>query len=478
MDEELREANARYDRAVTRNEAEAGWLESVADFEQRIQELDLGSVEPEQQADALNASLDELYREQYEGLDDPVMAETLAPLMEQYRQRKLGELLTEQRRAAQERIDADLQTVARGLAETALGEAESRAEPGTPPHEISAAGDFDYLGLHERVRALHPGRETNERYFAILKDIAIRTGDPDLIRSLPDRWADGTPSIKAIPAFNGRILNAERIAESNRAASAKQYEAAVDDALKTARAGLKRQIALDMLDNTQDPADGIAQLAALGGTSEELLALESAWRAIRDDSEERATDPQLVASLTRDAYLNELSYDDVLVDLAQGNLPPGQEGLTVARQLMDVIEQSARTADRQADQRVSVYKQDIKGRYVASSGVPGIPPDLRKLRLQVEALAMFHQRTLEGGEDPRAAWEATRQEFDRQFDLLNGLDTSGPADPKRMAVGFSEGTISADAILQSRLEPAAFEQLWRDGEISEQQAEAVLAIYE
>ena len=456
VNEELQDSNDAYNKAVTQNEAEAGWIQDVDEFDQALREVDLESLEPEQQVEALNASINELYQRKYQGLDDPDQAEILAPRMEKYRQAKTEELLESQRAIAEERIDSNLQTVVRGYTATSL-EAAREADPEAPDHELTASAGFDYLGLHARVRALKPGGETNETYFAILKDLAIRNGDPELLTNIPDRWADGTPSFKAIPGYNDKILAAEQQAANVRAANAKAYDKALADqrdALEEQTANRGYEQALSGVDPTAWLLDEVREGRLKGKTANSIV---QSYRSAQEYDANSTSDPGALVTL-QTRVLSEpdsVTNAEIHEAWAAGAFgDPKQPESVEALRAMIKDRDSAKTAGKsissnpRAKSKVDQFKQSFSPKADPITGSLFAPNAERAL--YAESLDELNQK-LAAGEDPSKAYDEVQKQYLDRIARIQSIDNSGPDDAAGTVELVVRGDYSAeDAIRNTR----------------------------
>lgn len=462
IDEDLRERSEVYRRSITRMESRAGWIEDETEFDEALRSLQLEDLEPEEQSAALDRALDDLYRSKYDGLDDSDMADFLLPQMERYRAEKQQELLTEQQRVFRERQMSAFQTVTRD-AIAAAREAAQQAAPDAEPFEITASDTFDYAGLHAELRAQFTGGEANAIFFEILKDEAIRSGDPDLLRNIPDRWDDGTPSITSIPSFNEQVLNAEARAENQRVALQNAHTTANENAVEAAIDQGERDAAMAILSG-QEPGQYLAELAALGASGSTILGLQKSWQTIRDDQEERAANPQQLTLLQARAYVGQLDTQGVLDAFSEGELGRGQAASTEASKLLRIVSDRARTDDRQFDQQVSGYQSSIR-RFYTDSGIIKNPA---LSLVQAQAMEAFHVRTVVNGENPSEAYLAVREQFDSQWDLVSGGGSSNSdASLREQAVrAFATGELDAQGVIDAGVTAAELLSLNDRGQLN------------
>jgi hypothetical protein len=94
---------------------------------------------------------------------------------------------------------------------------------------------FDYQGINDNIHALYPGPQGNTLMLSNLADMAISHGTPSLLTSMPDRWADGTPTPKGSgdPKMVDEFRRAVKQAQAQQERNLTDADGANKDAQKT-----------------------------------------------------------------------------------------------------------------------------------------------------------------------------------------------------------------------------------------------------
>lgn len=456
VNDELRQANEAYGRALTQNETEAGWIADVDLFDEQIEKLDLDSVDPEEQLTALNASIDELYKQQYEGLEDPNAAEVLLPRMEEYRADKMNELIERQNAIAIEKRDADLYTVASAYAESSL-EAAAEQNPDAREFELTAAGGFDYVGLQSRMRILMGGPETNEALFNTLTDLAIRNGDPGLLEGMPDRWPDGTPTIRNNPKFSDRLLNAERQAEAVRQGKESQYQRERKAQLEAEAKAVANQGYMAALDGVDPTAYVLEQVSTGSMDGKAGNSVIQAFRSSQTYTSNVSSDPQKFVAMQATILTDPsaVSLGDIYEAWASGTFgdPNQDEARQKLRSLIKDQEQ-AETALASAAKNPaaaaslerfknthSPKKHPITGDIIAT-------PTVR--RFYAGMLADIRTELAEGG-DPEAIYDKYDERYRDRIKGIEETDQRGAENVTQVVANLVGGVVQPqDAIVRMR----------------------------
>lgn len=483
VSEEMERTHWGYRSAVTKARTEANWLADADEFDQRLRELDLSSVNPDQQAQVLNESIDELFKEKYQGLDDPDAAEVLLPMMEKFRAEKTLALQEAQVATRIEANSAALQTIARSRAEEARSAAIAE-NPGVPPELLTAGDRFDYLGLHAQVRAIKsgdsdtPGPATNEEYFAILKDLAIRTGDPGLIRNIPERWADGTPSIRSIPSFNDRILSAELQAENVRLAHITERDKAVADSQKAAIEGTFLQ-AIAAAANGDYAGAQTAYLAALGmpgADASDIAAIGNAVETMQNRGESRAGYEPAAAALTARVYMGSASQKDVLEAFNNGVFGAGEQATKRLAGLLNELQQGSGRNDANLNRVASGFHQAMARDYVPDPMFGKFDPTANEVLSQAQL--EFNDRIYNQGQNPTEAYAAVREKFDKLIknaDSMKDTAKTYAGDPIAAATALAEGRLSWYRAQESGVTIETLKSLHASGRLTNERLAEILA---
>jgi hypothetical protein len=405
-----------YQAAVERTQTEAAWIQDVDFFDEQLRQIDLDELDPDASPQVINETIDKLYAEKYAGIDG-ISAEVLVPRMQRYRAEKVNELLETQRAMAEQRLEGNLQIVVRGFGEAAR-EAALDAAPDKAPHQVTASGQFDYLGLHERVRALKPGSATNETYFQLISDMAIENGDPELLDSIPDTWADGTPSLKSIPAYNQKIRAAKQQAANVRARLENEYQAALKDAADAEIAQAERNMAWAIVHG--DPrAEAMIQNYAGNPNADPsvVLKMRSAFASTRDDIEQNAVEPTGLSAVRVAAYNGELDTKQAMDLYLDGALGAGRQASEELGRLLSTIDQQDRLQDSEQQRVLRIYTDNLKNSYDPGSGILRDPV---KAQIQQEAMLEIRTRVIENGEEPSEVFSEVKEKFDARWNTAAG----------------------------------------------------------
>lgn len=325
--------NAGYERAYSQLTARRQWVEAKRQIEEELRQTNTDDMSAEE----LGAFLDSKYAD-FTGMDENE-ADVLVPRMLAFREDTIQQWHERQKEIVLNDQAASLTVVV-----------EDGYENYVRQKTLGVDAQFDYEGMHEQTRTFFPGAETNEMYFKMISDIAIRSGDPDLIRNLPDRWADGTPTFKNIPAWNERVLNAETRAQAvydgRQTAEAKALKAQRE---KQNEEGLN--FAYDQVRDGIDPGPTLDALRAAGVISgKDADQVTKAFRSSRDDYRKQGADFPRVVRMQAEMQLDpsSVTVGDITIAWAEGAFGPPQspEAQAAHRQMLQDREESIQTQRR------------------------------------------------------------------------------------------------------------------------------------
>jgi hypothetical protein len=468
IDEDLRERSENYRAGVTKVQAEAGFIHASREMQERLDALDLSSVEPDQLPAFLNKAIDEAAAEQYGGLDDPASAEVIVPLLRKFRGEYVGRVVEEQRAIADQEQQSNLRTIAGAM---------------------SAAPEFDYNGLNERVTAVYgKTRRAQELSFNMIADIAIREGRPELLENLPEQWGNGAPTAKIIPEYAEKYRSAVNQARANKAArlteEAQRKTAADKEAVRLAELEAARQILFE----NRDPASAIATLMTLPhADASSVFAIQGAWRSARDDREERDGSADGMANLWASIYTGSASIADVMSHYHLGTLGSGLKAKEEAQRMHAAVVQMSNAGTGERSRILSEHQQNISERFN-----PKINGELGKLdanrsMIRIEALREYNARVLEQGEDPITVFNEVVEKYDGALERVgfNPIPGGSVSTQARTAgvhaaeaiKAFSSGRATAPDLFAYGVTPERIEQLHLSGRISEAEASAALAAF-
>jgi hypothetical protein len=473
IDEDLRERSENYRSGVVKVQAEAGFIHASREMQEKLDALDLSSVEPDQLPEFLNRAIDAAAMEQYDGLDDPQEAEVVVPLLRKFREEYIGRIVEEQKAIADQEQTANLRTVAGGMYAA-----------------FTKGAEFDYNGLNERVTAVYgKTRRAQELSFGMIADIAIREGRPELLENLPEQWSNGAPTAKTIPEYADKYRAALNQAMSNKAAreteAAQRKNAADKEAVRVAELEAARQILFE----TRDPASAIAELMRLpGADAASVFAIQSAWRSQRDDVEERPRDINMATTLWSDIYAGKADIATVMSHYGIGTLGTGLKAKEEAQRMFAAVNQISNAASTNSNRIISEHQQNLQGRYYnpVVHGPVGAHNGNRAM-LSLESQAEYNQRVIVGGEDPTKVWQEVVTKYDALMEQvgfnpavegsISSQAVRAGAYADRVIKAFAAGQATRDDLIKFGANPERIEALATAGLISGDEANAAFAAW-
>ena len=425
-----------YNTAATQLRAEADWVNLEPQLEETLSELDLENMTPTE----VSGAIDQLYRDQYEGLEDPNEASVVLPLMEKFRAAKIHEYIERQKEIVFTNQSADLETLfsKRYDARQDYNQAariEGRAEIPT-----------DYVGFHAKIKSLnYGGKTTNELFYSIVANQAIANGDPELLENIPERWQDGTPSIAHIPAFNERLLNAKVRAEakqlSNIKASITAQEKVEKENLRQSGISLVENLTSDTLSDTERD-QLISDYSVLpGATPSTVIAMYNASKSFRDDGEKRAVDYDAVTLLTHKVFEGSAGAGDIFTAYAEGSLGEvgSSQALTMFRQLSKDIQDAERLSGSGDKDKFNAYLKGLSGKFVPSGLLSETNGAVSALKSDAEFA--YRKYVFEDDLPPSEAFKKAVDEFLPQLGNAQGtFPTGGTISSKALTWLSAEGT--------------------------------------
>lgn len=278
--------------------------------------------------------------------------------------------------------------------------------------EFTRTGALDFGAIHSQVRATsRTGTEANEMLFGIYSSLAIQHGMPELLESVPDKTADGTPSFKHSAALRQKYVAALNTAHNRK--EAKQAEAAAEAA--AAEKALKEQTASERTSQVLQGADVTAALISDLGTGR---IEDGAARAIfglqdqaRKRSEEGEVDYAWISGFTLQVASGDIPAADAYALVREFG---SQGGLGTGSALRGNVESLERMIDRAkryregADPQIKQVESILKGEYPADSPFIQLQGDVRNLRT---AALIRYQELIEDGMDPFEARVRVRNDL-------------------------------------------------------------------
>lgn len=143
--------------------------------------------------DDLNNFINDFYASHYDGLNDPVVAQAVLPMMGETR----AKLLAAHAEFQQKEVHAEV-----------LNSFSSVAYD-----ELKETGTINVQALHDQMMPVVGGSQANAMIASIVTQAAVEQGKPELLDLVPEKWADGTPGIGSIPSYKQKLAQARGQAE-------------------------------------------------------------------------------------------------------------------------------------------------------------------------------------------------------------------------------------------------------------------------
>lgn len=174
-------------------------IKSQADFIEHKRELEEAyetQFDKSGSLDDLNNFINEFYATHYDGLNDPVVAQAVLPMMSEAR----AKLLATHANFQQKEVNAEV-----------LNSFSSVAYD-----ELQETGTLDVQALHDQMMPVVGGSQANAMIASIVTEAAVSQGKPELLDLIPEKWADGTPGIASVPAYKQKLAQARSQAEETK----------------------------------------------------------------------------------------------------------------------------------------------------------------------------------------------------------------------------------------------------------------------
>ena len=445
--------NRNYRNRVNQLTAEAQWLEDRENIRAKLRDVDLANVSQQE----LDEFLDNEYRSLYGGLEleDRAVQDVLVPRLQQFRQQVYQQ-------AAEVQLEAETREIGSSLTQIAEEAYTNQGESG-----------FSYEELHAKARSVLPnGAELNEVYFNLIKDIAIRNGDPDLIRNMPERWEGGVPTFAIDPKFNERVLNAELRAEQARVAKITQAAREADalDKENLNRAGLA---AWDFVSNGQfAEAQQMVQLyrELPGADYTSVIALDKAMESLQSTAEERAADELRAGAVTLQVYSGDITAQQLFTEFAVGTFGAGKQATQRFASLARALT-SQEGADGGTQRAYTQYAKSIRDSYRPDRNGPLEAIDSTLAEIQRVASLEYYQLVHEQGADPADAYQQVIEKYDPRKDRAFTIKESQAfATPAEAIDAFVSGQISVSRAREANVDVDAVQEALDNQAITAEQA--------
>lgn len=385
-----------YRNSVNRLQARADWIKDSRSVTNSLKDLDLDNISQQD----LDSHIDEQFRGLYGGLEDETIANELLPKMQAFREKAYADVLERQEIVENETIESNLTTAAE--------------DAYTASREDGV--EFDYHGLNDQINAVRRGSDRNEAYFKVISDMAIRNGDVDLLRNLPDKWESGQATFKDIPAWNQRMRSAE--AEALRVGAAREVDA--EKAEAKAQEDAINGVMINAI--TMSETDYAGSQALLTKAANEMPGFEfktfntmrTALQANHNATDKIPTNESAVSALTIRVFEGAAGFREVAEAMENGIFGKGEHATDRMREMLQVV-RSVDAKDSKTNRQAAIYIKDLTLKYKPDNMTDDFDGTLADT--QRNAIRELKERIYENGEDPRQAWIAVRDEHDKSAAL-------------------------------------------------------------
>lgn len=424
------EGNRAYRRSVETLNAKARWYEDRSEFEERLRDIDLTDVT----YDELNGMLDGWFSDKYGDLEDPQVSAGVLEAMTEFRADINERAYNTQVVAERAQIDTSLKTIA-----------EAHYDP-------ENLGEFDYESYNQEIQTVLPGAEGNATYWNTIRDMAIRNGDPDLIRNAPDRWADGTPTYTGNPDNAESVLNAENRAIAERLRIDRANQEAVDSALEEEHRQLTVSAAIKAVHGQGFDDEILALLGNPNFDSNDVTSLYAAGRAGLREQEARSWNPEVVTGLWAQNASGNISVIDVVEAHQNGLLGYGPQSASLAESMIRMADQQARAAATDTTGTFQNYRTLLNNRYNRQQDGPLAAVDPKMGPLNVEANELYLRLQVDEGLSPRDAYDRVVEQFDPVADRIKaGISDAGSQRTQATVHGLSVSPQEVQSYLDGNL---------------------------
>lgn len=438
VDAKRQKEDALYDRGTRRVMVEKAAQDAFAEWSAEYDQTDLKNSGE----DDVRASYDQFMQQRLGGLvNDPEAAGWLAE--------RLGPLEAKVMGAHRAKLAADFRDTTVATAGDAL-----RADilTGTAPN---------VEGVMSMLRPVLGNSEATKQYVDMVGALAAERGEPSLLdRLIPEKWQDGTPGARSIPALAEAINKARYLAESAAEAGEREAKKAADAQIETSTIAALQQAA------GGDIAGAIKSLDALAATGTMTAAEYSARRSYiegrQDYINEQRYNPTALAEFRLKLASDPLSITQgQILSQVRTLFPNDRAGTSMAAQLLDDVVQTQKAARAQeANPTAKAYRSAIVAKYKPDSSL-----STQAQKDRYAAITLAFDLSFAQTDDPKKALAAADEvingtapeagkatgALDSDLKALAAGSLSGPAFTQR----YGERSLDAinDAVRKGQLSP-------------------------
>jgi hypothetical protein len=427
----------------------------------------------------MNNWLSEQFKGQYDGSSDSTM-NTLKPKMAELRNNLNSWFTQSQASQVLAKNQADIKTIAG----SAFAKSFTLTDPNNPQFGGSFdASKFDYAGINANTQSVMPGKIGNLTFLDTLVSMARDKGVPSLLTSMPDRWADGTPTPKGSgdPAVQKMYDAAVREAGEQQ----KMNLAGADKFNKDANKAYIKSSETSIMDNILSGRDQTAALHAYARNADADPAfLEKAanWQHERfKQGADEAADGSAVASIQHDIGMGTLTSTSQLVARLDAANIPAQARTSAFTKLAGNLKEVQST--QLDDPATKMYLQHLENVYKPTTDAAGKFDHPAAAQQQADLLLDFRRQAMQPNADPKTIFDAVQKKYGPPIDADKTITrlplTPTDTDRAKLITTRDGGTFNAAGFNASGMTMQDVKRLRGNGQISDadaaEAAKAVLA---
>ena len=296
--------------------------------------------------------VDKYFESQFGGIEnlgDSAYAKYLGPRLQAFEQ----EIIGSHREAQLQRIQEDQRSKVFANARDALAD----------------TGQLDYKSLFERTGTFFEGADKKTVFWETVYDLAIESGQPDLIRNVPEKFGGVVSGIRD-PALQDSHRTAIAAAERQQAVLAAAEQQAERDASERCILDLQLLIA----QKTFRGESTVAELELLRNEPEATLSDFTAainfGQSQLGEFESRSADVDFKAAMWNQIYDGTAGLPAVMEAYSNGLLGGGEQAASELQQMMSTAQQMNQQSSRFSSEQVTTWRSALNRRYNAKLGGP------------------------------------------------------------------------------------------------------------
>ena len=281
-------------------------------------------------------------------------------------------------------------------------------------------GVVDYDTIASRTGVAFDGAQKMSTFWEVIYDLAIDAGDESIIENVPERFPSGDPTGITDP----KLLSEHNTAMAKARAVREGQERAAAAAAKAERERMRNTAKVEMIglivERGADPTATALDFARNGIVEpEDITAVATAYRNIRDDRAKQGFDAARNATLLAQAALDpshpSLDPNNLLLDWSEGVFgdPNSPQAKTAFRQMLQDVQGAKERRERvNSDPRKKTWVNRFDESFPIPKDQFGMPVPGPMLELRAEYSAEFEMAILEASPDK---YREIYTEFAKQY---------------------------------------------------------------